>query len=80
MWSEVRGKGLMLAVEMVEDKESRTEAGTAEAVKSACIEKGFMPRVVGNLIVMSPPLISTDAELDRIAEILAESVDEVHAA
>ena len=39
-----------------------------------------MPRVVGNLLVMAPPLISTDAELDRIADILAESVEEVHAA
>ncbi len=77
---EVRGKGMMLAVELVEDKESRTEAGTAEAVKSTCIEKGFMPRVVGNLLVMAPPLISTDAELDRIADILAESVEEVHTA
>lgn len=75
---EVRGLGMMLAVEMVEDKETRQEAGNAAAVQDACIERGLLTRLVGNLLVLAPPLSAAPEELDTIAHIITDSVSEVY--
>ncbi len=76
---EVRGLGLMLAVEMVVDKESRQEldAGMVETIKDECVERGLLTRNVGNILVLAPPLITPEEELDRIAKIIADSIETV---
>lgn len=77
---EVRGLGMMLAVELVADRETRAEADTGEAVRAECSRRGLLTRAVGNLLVMAPPLICTDDELDSIASIVSDSVEAVHGA
>ncbi len=76
---EVRGLGMMLAVELVADKETRQEldGAQAEAIRDECAKRGLLTRCVTNQIVLSPPLITPEDELDRIASIISESVEAV---
>jgi 4-aminobutyrate aminotransferase len=61
---EVRGTGLLLAVEL-------KDADLAEAVLYRCLGEGLSFKVgQGNVLVLAPPLIITEAELDRALEIV----------
>lgn len=74
---EVRGKGLLLGIELVEDKVTKVPLDPARVsqIIGICKEKGVLIGKNGNTIpglanvlVMSPPLILTQAEADRIVE------------
>lgn len=67
--ADVRGIGLLLGVEFVRDgKPARSEA---EAVMYACLERGLSFKIgQGNVLVLSPPLVISNAELDRAIDIL----------
>lgn len=78
---DVRGKGLLIGVELVEDKKTRAPlAGHRMAgVIRACLDKGLIVgrsggtgAGLGNTITLSPPLVLTRAEADRIVSILGE--------
>lgn len=80
---EVRGKGPMLALELVRDRETK-EPATAEAKKlvSLCYQKGLVILSCGNhgnVIRTLMPLVITDAELERGMSILEESLQELSA-
>ena len=50
------------------------------AVRAAMIGRGVIARPIGvDVIAFCPPLVVTDAEIDRCLEALAESVAEVAA-
>jgi 4-aminobutyrate aminotransferase / (S)-3-amino-2-methylpropionate transaminase / 5-aminovalerate transaminase len=75
---DVRGKGPMLAIELVRDRERKTPAGaeTKELVK-LCFERGLMLLSCGqygNVIRTLMPLVITDDELDRGFSIMEESL------
>ena len=78
---DVRGLGLMCGVEIVKDKESKEEFDASEKigtnVHSACMKRGMFSRVRGDVFCLAPPIVTTHAQLDRIVEILYESVVEV---
>ncbi|MFC7218623.1 diaminobutyrate--2-oxoglutarate transaminase family protein [Streptomyces polyrhachis] len=85
---DVRGRGLMLGVELV-DPESVLPDGTAPqppapalaaAVQRACLDRGLIVELGGrhdSVIRLLPPLTTTDeqaeAVLDRLADALAEA-------
>jgi 4-aminobutyrate aminotransferase/(S)-3-amino-2-methylpropionate transaminase len=76
---EVRGKGLMIGVELVKDGETRAYA-TAEAgfVRNYCLEHGVLIGVggnFGNVLRLQPPLVITDAQLDRVYATVAEAME-----
>ncbi len=78
---EVRGKGPMLALELVGDRESK-EPATAEAkeVVKKCYEKGLVVLSCGhfgNVIRTLMPLVITDEQLDTGLSILEEALREV---
>jgi len=78
---EVRGKGPMLAMELVRDREKKTPAAeeTKKLVK-VCREKGLALISCGNfgnVIRTLMPLVITDAQLDRGFAILEEGLREV---
>jgi 4-aminobutyrate aminotransferase len=78
---DVRGLGLMIGVELVKDKASRSRAieETAE-VMMACFRRGLLLLPCGtNSLRFSPPLIITEAEADTAVEIFAEALREVEA-
>jgi len=75
---DVRGKGPMLAIELVRDRERKTPAGeeTKELVR-LCYERGLMLLncgMHGNIIRTLMPLVITDEQLDRGFAILEESL------
>ena len=80
---EVRGVGLMAAVELVADKQSRTRFDESLGVGQFCMNKalehGLVLRALGDSIAFSPPLIVSEAEieiiLDRFGEALQDTQD-----
>lgn len=76
---DVRGLGLMLAVELVRDRDSRTPAiEDAEAVMYEALSRGLGFKVSnGNVLTLTPPLIITQDELDTALEILCDSLTAV---
>ncbi|MCA1935391.1 MAG: aspartate aminotransferase family protein [Asticcacaulis sp.] len=78
---EARSIGLLGAVEIVAEKGTNTRFKGAEGhagpvVRDICIKNGLMVRGIRDTIVMCPPLIITEAEIDRIVDILEASLNE----
>lgn len=67
---EVRGKGLMVALDLVADKATRAPidpmSGYANAVAEVARENGVLVRPVGTKIILSPPLVIQREQIDRI--------------
>ena len=81
MVGEVRSLGLIGAVEIVAEKASRARFGGKEGVagpivRDLCIKNGLMVRAVRDTVVMSPPLIISHAEIDRLVDTIRRSLDE----
>ncbi len=74
---EVRGKGLMIALDLVADKASREPVdplrGDAARVAEAARRAGVLVRPVGSKIILSPPLTLTLAEAGTIAATLHDA-------
>jgi adenosylmethionine-8-amino-7-oxononanoate aminotransferase len=77
----VRGKGLMLLVEIVADKETKAKTDPAfnlgGKITAATRKRGLIVRGTNDGIAIAPPLIVTQQHLDEIAAAIAESIDEV---
>jgi len=78
---EVRGLGLMLAIELVENKETKAEFPVQNKigakVHSATEKRGLFSRMRGDVFCLAPPIITSQEQLDSIVEILSESIEEV---
>ncbi|MEE9194210.1 MAG: aspartate aminotransferase family protein [Alphaproteobacteria bacterium] len=76
---EVRSLGLIGAVEIVKDKASRThfdDIGTVGTIcRNHCIEAGVVLRAVRDVMVFSPALTVTKAEIDEIIKRLRTALD-----
>ena len=74
----VRSLGLIGAVEIVADKATKAlhppEAQMASRLTDAMLERGLLTRVALDCICISPPLVISEAQLDRVVEIIAEAV------
>jgi 4-aminobutyrate aminotransferase len=73
---DVRGLGMMIGVEFVEDKRSMKAAPELrDKVESACFERGLILLGCGfNTIRWSPPLIITRENIDVALEIFDEAI------
>jgi adenosylmethionine-8-amino-7-oxononanoate aminotransferase len=75
---DVRGLGMMCAVEMVKDKATKEEFPAGDKVGARVHEeaqkRGLFSRHRGDVFLIAPPLVTTDAEIDRIVNIMGESV------
>ena len=82
---EVRGRGLLVGLELVEDRESRRPADTlGAAVTAECLERGLSMNIVragtsANCFRMAPPLTITEEEIDLAVDILDASLRAVPA-
>jgi 4-aminobutyrate aminotransferase/(S)-3-amino-2-methylpropionate transaminase len=78
---EVRGKGAMLAMELVKDRETKAPAtDEAKALARRCFEKGLVILSCGNfgnVIRVLMPLVITDEQLEKGLGILEESLKEI---
>ncbi len=75
---EVRGKGLMIGVELVESRQSMAPAAQrAVQVRAACRERGLIVGIggfFGNVVRIQPPLVITQAQLDAAVGVLDEAL------
>jgi taurine-pyruvate aminotransferase len=75
---DVRGKGLLQAIELVKDRTTKepVDGSIVSAVVDFCRDHGVIVgrsgggRRFGNVIVLSPPLVITRAECDRLVDTL----------
>ena len=69
---DVRGKGLMCALELVADREEKTPVAkdVVARVYKAAYEAGVMIRTSGNNVILSPTLVISAEEVTRILEAL----------
>lgn len=74
----VRGLGLIAAVEIVANKETKQlfppEAQLSQRMYEALLEHGLYTRVLFDCICVCPPLVTTEQEIDRIVEIIGETI------
>ena len=77
----VRGLGMMAAVEVVADKATKqlfpAEIGMAQKLTDALLDRGLCTRVAMDCICVAPPLVTSDAQVDRIVSIIGETVTAV---
>ena len=78
---EVRGVGLMAAVELTRDKAGRAPVepvgSLATPVRNLCFARGLVTRAVRDCLVFSPPLIISEREIDEAVGILRGCLDAV---
>lgn len=69
---DVRSKGLMAAIELVSNRETKKpmDKKTMAKVADAAYASKVMLRVSGNMIILSPPLIIESTDVVKIAEAL----------
>jgi 2,2-dialkylglycine decarboxylase (pyruvate) len=77
---DVRGRGLLVGLELVEDRESRRPADAlGAAVTAECLRRGLSMNIVragtsANCFRMAPPLTITEDEIDLAVEMLDSSL------
>ncbi|WNR45479.1 aspartate aminotransferase family protein [Paenibacillus roseipurpureus] len=85
---DVRGKGLLLAIEFIQDRVSKQlfppEAAITTRIIDAAFHKGLLmyPAAgaidgAGDAILVAPPLVITEAEIDLLVQLLEESIRQV---
>jgi 4-aminobutyrate aminotransferase/(S)-3-amino-2-methylpropionate transaminase len=74
---EIRGRGLMVAVELVRDRATREPAAIARRISDACVQRGLLVYPgghFGNVVAMLPPLVATDDQYRTAVELLASVI------
>ena len=80
---EIRGKGLLLGIELVSDKENKTPLETARsnAIVQNCMKQGVLVMRNGytipgldNVLIMAPPLILKESEADIIVDAIGNAL------
>ena len=78
---DIRGKGLMLGIELVQDrgtKETFPMANrTGRQVLNAAASRGLITRALGDTLVFAPPLVINRAEVDELVDKFALAVEDV---
>jgi 4-aminobutyrate aminotransferase len=75
---EVRGKGLMIGVELIADPKTKAYGTAAGAfVRQYCLEHNLLIGVGGNfgsVLRIQPPLVISDAQLDTVVATVADGL------
>ncbi|WP_298855889.1 aspartate aminotransferase family protein [uncultured Ruegeria sp.] len=74
---DIRGRGLMFGIEIVEDRVTKTPGNTrAERIYYACLEAGLSYKISqGCVLTLSPPLTISKGELDRAIDIVVAAIE-----
>ncbi len=79
---EVRGRGLVMGIELVMDKKTKEPAPKmARELVLRCADKGLLIGIVGiygNVIRVGPPLVITDEEIEESLSIMEEALMELN--
>ena len=78
---EVRGLGLMAAVEIVEDRQTKAEFDADEKVgariNQAMQNHGLFSRMRGDVVCLAPPIVITDQELEQVIDAVTNAIGDV---
>ena len=78
--ADVRGIGLLLAMELRDPQSGAPAAEAAERTMYECLARGLSFKVgQGNVLTLGPPLIITRAELERAVGIIDDAMTQVEA-
>jgi len=76
---EVRGVGLLAAIELVADKSTReffpSDRNVGTHCRNYCFNSGLVMRAIRDTMVMAPPLIITEAEIEEIIGLAKDAID-----
>lgn len=80
---DVRGHGLMLAVDLVSDRKTKAPMpvgeNAAERIFAGCVDRGVIVRPVGSRLIVSPPLVIDEAQCNEIVAAMAGAIAEFQA-
>lgn len=80
---DIRGLGLLAGVELVADRASKTpfpaSANMAGKLRAELMQRGLCTRVLPDIICLAPPLISSERQIDFVADTVAEAIDSLFA-
>ena len=78
---DVRGRGCLLGVELVEDRKTKAPADdAADAVLYHSLRRGLsFKTTMGNVLTLTPPLCVSEEQMRQAIDILDESLTEVEA-
>jgi 4-aminobutyrate aminotransferase/(S)-3-amino-2-methylpropionate transaminase len=74
---DVRGMGLMIGIEFVEDGTLTPAPEEAEALQTACLKNGLilgLGGVDGNVIRFQPPLVISKPQVDQALEVVSKAL------
>ncbi len=77
---DVRGRGLMIGIELVKDEKKTPATAETGKVKAFCREHGLLlgsGGVFGNVIRFQPPLVITEEEIDRAASTIGTALSAI---
>ncbi len=77
---DVRGKGLMIGLELIKDEMKTPAPGEAANIQEICRQKGVLVGtggIYGNIIRIQPPLIISENELAEAFRVLDEAITQV---
>lgn len=76
---EIRGVGLLAAMELVDDKAERrffpNEGDVGMICRNHCFREGLVMRAIRDTMVLSPPLTITKAEIDELVDLARTCID-----
>jgi putrescine aminotransferase len=76
---ETRGKGLVAALEIVQDKQTNSRFPAAlqagMTCREFCFNNGLVMRAVGDTMIISPPLVITEEQVDELVNLARLSLD-----
>jgi 4-aminobutyrate aminotransferase len=78
--AELRGKGLMLAIETVHDGGTEPNGAAAAQLMELTRRRGLLigkGGLYGNVLRISPPLTVTEEEIDEAADVLIQAITEM---
>lgn len=77
---DIRQEGLMAGIELVRNRKTGEPFDAKEKIGAKVIErarnKGVMLRPLGSVVVLMPPLVISDKELNLLLDVTYESIDE----
>lgn len=78
---DIRGKGLMLGIELMKDRGSKETFPmanrTGRQILKASAKRGLITRALGDTLVFAPPLVITRGDADEIVDRFALAVEDV---
>jgi putrescine---pyruvate transaminase len=76
---EVRGIGLLAAIELVADKKTRTffakDRDVGTHCRNYCFKSGLVMRAIRDTMVLAPPLVVTEGEIEEIIRLAKDAID-----